>query len=54
MLEIFDLNEEEGPELFNADNNESIEDTPSSIESNKNDKEDDDLEIPAFLRRQKN
>ncbi len=54
-LENFDINEEETPELFNEDNNENIEDTLSSIESNNNDKEeDDDLEIPAFLRRQKN
>ena len=53
-LENFDFNEEETPELFNSDNNQSIEDMPSSIDSNNNDKEDDDLEIPAFLRRQKN
>ena len=53
-LENFDFNEEETPELFNSDNNQNIEDTISSIDSNINDKEDDDLEIPAFLRRQKN
>ncbi len=53
-LENFDFNEEETPELFNSDNNQNIEDTTSSIDSNINDKEDDDLEIPAFLRRQKN
>ena len=53
-LENFDFNEEETPELFNTDNNENMEDTHSSIESNENNKEEDDLEIPAFLRRQKN
>jgi cell division protein FtsZ len=47
-LENFGI-EEETPELFNSDNNE-LED----IASDKRNEEDDDLEIPAFLRRQKN
>ena len=53
-IENFDFNEEDTPELFNTDNNDNIEDISSSIESNENNKEEDDLEIPAFLRRQKN
>jgi len=49
-LENFDLKEEETPELFNSEN----EDSSSNIEINSKDEEEDDLEIPAFLRRQKN
>ena len=52
-LENFGV-EEETPELFNSDN-ESL--NPQDLlpsESNENDTENDDLEIPAFLRRQKN
>jgi len=52
-LENFGV-EEETPDLFNSDN-ESLE--PQGLlssESNENTSEDDDLEIPAFLRRQKN
>jgi len=47
-LENFGI-EEETPELFNSDNNEFEE-----IASDKRNEEEDDLEIPAFLRRQKN
>ena len=51
-LENFNFNEEETPELFNSDNIENNEES-SSFKTNDN-KEEDDLEIPAFLRRQKN
>jgi len=50
-LENFQIDEEDAPELFNSDNSEHNEHTFSSTENNK---EEDDLEIPAFLRRQKN
>jgi cell division protein FtsZ len=53
-LENFQIEEEDTPELFNSDNSEHSEDTFSSAETSKNDKDEDDLEIPAFLRRQKN
>jgi len=53
-LENFDFNEEETPELFNSDgeNNEKNEDSFLSKETSE--EEEDELEIPAFLRRQKN
>ncbi len=51
-LENFDINEEETPELFNSADTENNEE--SSFVETKDEKEDDDLEIPAFLRRQKN
>ena len=53
-LENFIINEEETPELFNSENELLNEDTISSSEHNSNSEEEDDLEIPAFLRRQKN
>ena len=53
-LENFSLNVEETPELFNSENELLNEDTISSSENNSNSEEEDDLEIPAFLRRQKN
>ena len=54
-LENFKIDEEDTPELFNSDNpEENNENTLSSLEANENNKEEDDLEIPAFLRRQKN
>ena len=53
-LENFSLNEEETPELFNSENEILNEDTISSSENDSNSEEEDDLEIPAFLRRQKN
>ena len=52
-LENFGV-EEETPDLFNSDK-ESLEPQDLlSSESNEDNSEDDDLEIPAFLRRQKN
>jgi len=53
-LENFSLNEEETPELFNSENGALNDDTVSSPEPNSITEEEDDLEIPAFLRRQKN
>ena len=49
-LENFDFGDEDTPELFNSENNENSEDSFSSIVKT----DEDDLEIPAFLRRQKN
>tara|TARA_Y100000992_G_scaffold275202_1_gene218601 strand:- start:58 stop:1515 length:1458 start_codon:yes stop_codon:yes gene_type:complete len=51
-LENFGLSEEETPELFSDSSNEDNNFDPTSSETDKED--DDDLEIPAFLRRQKN
>ena len=51
-LENFEL-EEETPELFNEDNTDSTDQEFTSFEPNEK-SEEDDLEIPAFLRRQKN
>ena len=44
------------PELFNSENSNSSEEEFSSFEKNENseESEEDELEIPAFLRRQKN
>ena len=53
-LENFDLNEEEAPELFNSENTENSEESFSSLDTENNKEEEDELEIPAFLRRQKN
>ena len=54
-LENFEI-EEETPELFNSENNEneSSDNEFTSFENSENSEEEDDLEIPAFLRRQKN
>ena len=54
-LENFDF-DEETPELFNSDGsiNETEEETSLSTETSTTRDEEDDLEIPAFLRRQKN
>ena len=54
-LENFNF-DEETPELFNSDgsSNETEEETLLSTETNTTIEEEDDLEIPAFLRRQKN
>ncbi len=54
-LENFDF-EEETPELFNSDGsiNETDGDTSYTAGSDEIKDEEDDLEIPAFLRRQKN
>ena len=51
-LENFDLSEEETPELFNSDG-ESNDNNENSFLLQKKE-EEDELEIPAFLRRQKN
>ena len=45
--------DEETPELFNSEEDASIQDLASSENEHK-ESEEDDLEIPAFLRRQKN
>ena len=50
-LENFGL-EEETPELFNSETETSEEFT--SFEKSENSNDEDDLDIPAFLRRQKN
>ena len=54
-LENFNF-DEETPELFNSDGliNETEEETSLSTETITTREEEDDLEIPAFLRRQKN
>tara|TARA_B110000967_G_scaffold47893_1_gene48581 strand:- start:108 stop:509 length:402 start_codon:yes stop_codon:yes gene_type:complete len=50
-LENFGVEGETGPDLFTSDNET---DGLLSTENNEKVSEDDDLEIPAFLRRQKN
>ena len=52
-LENFDLSEEETPELFNSDG-ESNDNSENTFPSSEKTEEEDELEIPAFLRRQKN
>ena len=53
-LENFEI-EEETPELFNTENDEVFENISSLDSKEKEDStEEDDLEIPAFLRKQKN
>ena len=47
-LENFGI-EEEAPDLFDANN-----EVPDLIEESNNTDEEDEFEIPAFLRRQKN
>ena len=53
-LENFGVEGETAPDLFSSDN--ETEETESLLltENTENTSEDDDLEIPAFLRRQKN
>ena len=51
-LENFEI-EEERPELFNLGNEENLSDETSTSKESDN-LDEDDLEIPAFLRRQKN
>ena len=51
-LENFSI-EEESPELFNSEDDSSLQELSSSDDDDNN-SEEDDLEIPAFLRRQKN
>jgi len=50
-LENFHIEDEDAPELFSSEQNE---DQSSSPQLSENSEEEDDLEIPAFLRRQKN
>ena len=50
-LKEFGVDTEE-PDLFSTENDTSISD--NLLSSSQNDNEEDDLEIPAFLRRQKN
>ncbi len=45
--------EDEDPELFDSVDDSSLQEFSSSNEDD-NKPEEDDLEIPAFLRRQKN
>ena len=52
-LENFKFNEEETPELFNSDS-EAMNEESSTKSDEDQISEEDDLEIPAFLRRQKN
>jgi cell division protein FtsZ len=52
-LENFKFNEEETPELFNSDSEVMNEESSTKSEEEQI-SDDDDLEIPAFLRRQKN
>jgi len=49
-LENFELSDDDSPELFNSDANEEVLTTSDEINS----ADEEDLEIPAFLRRQKN
>ena len=51
-LENFGI-EKETPELFSLEG-ESLTQEFTSSENDNNESEEDDLEIPAFLRRQKN
>jgi cell division protein FtsZ len=53
-LENFGVDEDAAPDLFSSDNEQNESDSFLSSENNENNSEDDDLEIPAFLRRQKN
>jgi len=53
-LENFGVEGESGLDLFSSDNETTDTDGLLSTETNENISEDDDLEIPAFLRRQKN
>jgi cell division protein FtsZ len=53
-LENFGVEEEIAPDLFNSDNESSETEDLLSKESIDHSSDDDDLEIPAFLRRQKN
>jgi len=53
-LENFDVEGETAPDLFSSDNEATETEGLLSTETNENISEDDDLEIPAFLRRQKN
>ena len=53
-LENFGVEGEDAPDLFSSDSPASETEGLLSPETTENISEDDDLEIPAFLRRQKN
>ena len=53
-LENFGVEGEDAPDLFSSNSEISETEGFLSTESSENTSEDDDLEIPAFLRRQKN
>ena len=53
-LENFGVEGETSPDLFNTESETTETEGLISTESSENISEDDDLEIPAFLRRQKN
>ena len=53
-LENFGVEDQDAPDLFNSDNNNSEAEDLLLIERSEDNSEDDDLEIPAFLRRQRN
>ena len=55
-LENFGIEEieESTPDLFNTETSEKSEDGFTSFEEDIKNEDEDDLEIPAFLRRQKN
>ena len=52
-LENFGL-DDEAPELFNSDSKDNNDQEFTSFDDTEKKEEEDDLEIPAFLRRQKN
>jgi cell division protein FtsZ len=53
-LENFGVEDESAPDLFSSDDESKETESLLSTETSENVSEDDDLEIPAFLRRQKN
>ena len=53
-LENFGMDEESGPDLFSSENEGTETQDLLSTDTKEDNSEDDDLEIPAFLRRQKN
>ena len=53
-LENFGVEGESAPDLFSSDNEIAESEGLLSSETTENISADDDLEIPAFLRRQKN
>jgi len=53
-LENFGVESENSPDLFNSETETRENEGLLSSQSDENNYEDDDLEIPAFLRRQKN
>ena len=53
-LENFNNLENDTPELFNSNESENSDESVTSFETSEKNEEEEDLEIPAFLRRQKN